>query len=462
MQQRDYQEKAKHDTIGHYSAGRRRVVVCIPTGGGKTVTAASIVRAHSGRTLWLAHREELIGQAERTLAGLGVKDYTVASLQTLFVRGTRPEADLVVVDECHHANARTYSEVIGSYGTADHLGLTATPQRTDGRALGDMYDHLVSTVNYGRLIDDGHLVDCRVISSVEALKSGAVAIDPVAAYRQHTPGQSAFLFAPTVELSKAHAKAFNDAGIPAVHVDGKTPYDERKEALRAFSDGEVQVMCNVNLFTEGTDVPRASVVILARGCGSTSLYLQMVGRALRPYPGKEMATLLDMTGAVHEHGLPTQDRIWTLEGSGVASSGLGALSMCAKCGACWDGGRKCPVCGYEKPMPTNDEGVTVDIRDVAFESVYCGSRTKRAWKHKVCRELWDWSTGSGERRKKAQGRYRELFGEDWPLNDVLDTDEKRTVYKDLVALGKGLGFKSGWADHRYRATFGKWPNAVKG
>lgn len=459
---RDYQEEAKNDTIRHFTNGRRRVVVCIPTGGGKTVTAASIVGTHPGRTLWLAHRTELISQADRTLAKLGVDNYAVASLQTLFSRGTRPYADLVVVDECHHANARTYADVIDAYPMADHLGLTATPQRADGRALGDMYDELVTTVNYGRLIDDGNLVDCRVISSAEALKAGAVAIDPVAAYKQHTPGESAFLFAPTVELSKAHAKAFNDAGIPALHVDGKTHEDDRKEALRAFAEGEVQVLCNVNLFTEGTDVPRASVVILARGCGSTSLYLQMVGRALRPYAGKEVATLLDMTGAVHEHGLPTQDRIWTLEGSGVASNGLGSLSMCDKCGACWDGGRKCPVCGYERPKPVNDEGVTVDIRDIAFEKVYDGSRTKRAWKHKVCRELWDWSKSDGAKRERAAIRYRELFSEPWPLNDVLTREEKGALYTDFVALGKELSFKKGWADHKYRALFGKWPNAHKG
>lgn len=438
------------------------MLVCIPTGGGKSATGSAIARNYAGHTLWLAHRTELIKQATGTLQRMGVKDFTVASLQSLLASGRRPDADLVVLDECHHANASTYATVLQHYSSVAHLGLTATPQREDGRALGDHYDRMVCPTSYSELIDEGSLVDCRVIASPQALSGKEVAVDPVDAYLKHTPGQSAFLFAPDVRTSKRHAEAFLNAGVVAAHVDGTTSDEERSEALRAFSAGEVQVLCNVNIFTEGTDVPRCSTVILARGCGSVGLYLQMVGRALRPYPGKECATILDLTGAVLEHGLPTADREWCLVGSGNGRACKAALAMCEQCGACWEGSRTCPVCGYTRPLPMNDEGVRVDIKNIELELAYDGSKTARHMRHKVCRELWDWSKRDGTRIEKAQHRYRELFGGSMPLNEVLSNEEKQSVYDELKVLGRSLNFKSGWCDHKYRNLFGVWPNARKG
>ena len=381
----------------------------------------------------------------------------VASFQTLFARSQRPCADLVVVDEAHHANAGTYSEVLSWYPDAQIVGLSATPQRLDGRPLGDMFDAMVSTVGYERLIADGNLVDCHVFGSPQNLKAGAVATDPVAAYQQHTPGGSSFLFAPTVELSKEHARAFNAAGIPAEHVDGATPADERAASIRRFSEGVTRVLCNVNVFTEGTDIPRADTVILARGCTSVGLYLQMVGRALRPFAGKSHATLLDLTGASLAHGLPTAERTWTLEGSGNGAA-KDPLFMCMSCGACYEKAGACPCCGYVRPKPVNSMGVEVDIRNLELLAVYAGSDTRKVHKNNEARRLYSFAKEQGLGPTYVRTEYDKLFSEPVDLNKIVPKEDKAAYYEKLKSASERIrGNRKGWIAHRYRDVFGVWP-----
>lgn len=363
---RPYQQLAFQANRAAVAAGYRAILNVSPTGSGKTVLGASILHSSVQRgrkCLWLAHRRELVEQAAASLESLGIgvgivsasasvmpkpwEPVQVASIQTLQARDRWPDADVLVFDECHHAAADTFTSVLARYATAVRIGLTATPQRGDGRALGPpLFSHLIEVARVSDLTRDGYLVPCDVIAPASPLKPGQIAQRPVDAYRKHTPGASAIVFAPTLKVAEEYTAEFNAAGISAAMVEGATHAHERKRALEAFRDGSLRVLVNVGVLTEGTDLPRCSVCILARGCGTLGLYMQIVGRALRPHSSKTRATIIDLRGVSHEHGHPTEDRVYTLDGSGIRNaSGGSEQSYCRICGAPIMPGTGCDECG---------------------------------------------------------------------------------------------------------------------
>lgn len=320
---RDYQTRAVADVEQAFGAARRVLLVC-PTGGGKTVIGAELVRRHleaGDRVAWFAHRRELVRQARDRLPGrvgvvlAGEAADPEASVQVLgtFTAARRealPDAGLVVVDEAHHVRAETWTALLDRYPEAKIVGLTATPQRGDGKGLGDAFETIVHGPSVKALIKLGHLVPIDIIAPTSA--RSALAEDPVTAWVTHAPKRPGFLFASTVADSLLYADGFGVEGINAAHVDAATPPEERAEAIAAFRRGEVQILCSVGVFTEGVDLPRAEVCCLARGADHAGTFLQMAGRVLRPHPGKARALLLDLRGVVHRHGRPDADRIWDL------------------------------------------------------------------------------------------------------------------------------------------------------
>jgi DNA repair protein RadD len=340
----------------------RRIVVVSPTGSGKTRFGAELARlktGYAGRVLWLAHRTELIDQSATALEAqelaVGVVAagsqrrpnphclVQVASLQTLLARDQKPPADLIVFDEVHHAAARQAMEFLQGYPNAQVVGLTATPQRGDGRPL-DWFADMVVLASMRELVDGGFLVDCDVIAPDEALRPGEIAREPWEAYDAHAPGQSAIVFSPTIAEAEKHAAGF---GGRAVMIEGATGRAERRRALSEFKEGRLRVLVNVGVLTEGTDLPICSCVVLARGCGTEGLYLQITGRALRRYPGKTRATLIDLRGVSHVHGHPTEDRVYSLEGSGISRGNAepNPYPACRVCGAPVSPGEGCAECG---------------------------------------------------------------------------------------------------------------------
>lgn len=335
-----------------------------------TVIAAAVVSGaieRGNRVLFLAHRSELLDQTVRKLASAGIHDVrliraacdlgspiapvTVASVQTLtrWV-GRMPKADLVVFDECHHVVAKTWQSIADSYATARILGLTATPQRADGKPLGDVFDSLVVGSTVKELTALGHLVECRTWAPFERLGTGKLGMTPIESYQRFAGTDRAVVFCTTLEHARLTEAEFLTAGITCGVVHGGLAGVLRSDTLKRFESGELRVVINVYVLTEGWDQPLCSVAIIARNPMHAGTFLQMVGRVLRPAPGKTHALLLDLAGSVHEHGLPSDDRTFTLDGKGITKSDRMALRQCPTCGGVFEcTGSTCAICGCEMP-----------------------------------------------------------------------------------------------------------------
>lgn len=397
---RAYQERAIAALRASYQRGRRRPCLVLPTGGGKTIVAAAIIQGAlrlGNRTLFVAHRRELIQQTVDKLARAGIWDVRViqaahdsgrpdapvivGSIQTLTMPrwlGRLPQADLVIPDECHHLVSDKWRLLAQAYPSARLLGLTATPQRSDGRALGDIFDDLIVGATVAELTDAGHLVPCRVFAPPDALETRQLALDPVAAYQQHGDGQRAIVFCVTVEHAAATAEQFNAAGIPAGIVTGASPHDERADTLRRFAAGELRVCVNVNVLTEGFDDPPVAVCILARKPQHPGTFLQMAGRVLRPANGKTRATLIDLCGSVHDHGPPDMQRDYSLDGKAITGAKREQIRQCPTCGAVFLAGPdRCPECGSGLPMRESDlpRSTGVGVVDIAT----LPTQPRRSW-----------------------------------------------------------------------------------
>ena len=468
---RDYQARAVADTEAAWLE-HRAVCLVAPTGSGKTRMGAELaVRAHmarpGARILWVTHRTELLDQSRNALDELGLDtgslaagcvdnteaDTIVASWQTLVSRSTvRPAADLVIIDECHHVAADEWRTVLDAYPDARILGLTATPQRKDGRPLGDTFTALVVAAQYSELIRAGHLVPCRLRRPSESLGTN-LAKEPLAAYREYAAGKSCIVFTRTIEAADKLAAEFTAAGYPSECISADTPALTRAEHIDSFKAGELRVLTCVFTLTEGFDHPATEACLLARGCQHTGTYLQMVGRVLRPAPGKTEALVIDLPGVSWIHGIPTEDRQYRLDGKSISSSA--ALRVCPECGYTWEpnGSSQCPSCGWE---PEKVEPPKPRIYDMDLEEVYAGADTPDSAKAREWERLRALCKARGWTVGFAIREYKKLFTDPPPLGTVSD-DEWRAEYVALEAFGKKRGFKPGFALVRFKEMAGRWP-----
>jgi superfamily II DNA or RNA helicase len=363
-----------------------RVCYQAPTGSGKTVLASEfLARQHDDRILILGHRDEIVQQIHRQLKVLGIRHGTIApgydetnhrvqlaSVMTVVRRLQRIKPPtLIWIDEAHHAAAKSWRKILAAWPDADVLGTTATPRRLDGKPLDDIFETLVIGPSIARLIDEGWLAPVTVFVPPRSpdlkkvkIRAGDYAVDQLSAvmansmivdgavgeYERICPGTPAIAFCVDIRHSKLVSEAFRRAGYRAEHVDGETPRRERRDLIRALGEGNIDILSNCGLISEGLDVPGVECVIGLRPTRSLALYLQMVGRALRP--GKSMAFLLDHAGNTYRHGLPTARRRWTLHGHQTDSGGDG-LRRCPACGAVNDRDAiECVHCGAELPHRT--------------------------------------------------------------------------------------------------------------
>lgn len=335
---RDYQERAVRETREHWASGARSVCLVAPTGAGKTRMGEELIDG-ADPVLWCAHRRELVTQTHKRLAqrfgsravGMvlsGEREQPAAriqvgTVQTLLARGARPPGRRLVLDEAHHYEADEWAALVQAYPEAHVLGLTATPQRQDGRPLGDTFQQLVVSASYSELIAANYLVPARVHRPSRYLGND-LAQDPVAAWLALSEGSRTFMFCSRVIAAYAWAKRFRRAGVRAEVIEGETPTRAREETLALFAKGTVRVIVNVNTMTEGVDVPEARTVLLARSFGHVGGYIQAVGRALRSAPNKPDMILIDLVGASIRHGLPTKDREYSLEGRAISGGEIEA------------------------------------------------------------------------------------------------------------------------------------------
>lgn len=462
---RDYQTRAIQQLGVEFVAnGRRAPILVQPTGAGKTVVAAELIRRcqEKGRTaLFLAPRRELVQQTSEKLHDVGVEHgiiqagnedrldtslaVQVASVDTLLSRVLRRKSlsleppELVFVDECHLAISKTRKELFDLWPDACRIGLTATPTRKDGRALSTFYDALVEPVTTRQLTEQGYLAPARYFSVAEPDLAGVKTTagdwnsrqldekvnrpkligDVVTHWLEHARTRRTVVFATSIAHSLALAEEFVRVGVAAEHVDANTQEDARAATFDRFRSGQTEVLTNCFLASYGFDLPALSCVVLARPTKSLMLYLQMLGRALRTAPGKEDALILDHSGAVRLHGFATDERLWTLDGrDALAESEHAApadedeerkITVCPECGAMFRRTNICPECGFEL------------------------------------------------RRKPAQVAVAP--GQLVPVGDPGTVTGPRPAqfYAELMGVARERGWKPGWAAYKYREAFGQWP-----
>ncbi len=362
---RPYQANALSEVSRLFREGHRRVLVCCPTGGGKTFIASNAAKtaAERGkRVLWVAHRSELVDQAVKELrevTGRKVGVFQggrkadpsamiqVASIQTLIRREEIPKADLVIGDEAHRMLADQWHGLLETYRDSYYIYLTATPERGDGKPLGDLATALVPTVQPSELIAEGVLVPCEIISPNFEIKGG-ISDDPVEAYLRWGKKRRAIFFCQSKEHAAVVAEGLTAQGIPNGVVTDSTPWAARQAIYRRVSDGTLRALVNVLVGTEGLDIPPLSVCVIARTAGHSSMYVQMVGRVMRSCRGKSSATIIDLKGVVAKYGTPDRDRTYSLEGDEAVTIDKGdmAILKCKECGSLKTS-PICPVCGYQ-------------------------------------------------------------------------------------------------------------------
>lgn len=441
MDLRPYQETLISETRAAFRSGARSVLLSLATGGGKTYTAAHIVEGSANKQnlcWWLCHRRELADQASDTFYGMNIPHglvragyaqddaaaVQIASIPTIVRRlDQMQDPDLLIFDECHHIGAASWSKIFHRYPDAKIIGLTATPWRLDGKGLGNWFDTMVSGPSVADLIGMGSLSPYRLFAPTmpeldgvktqagdyqrsalaEAMSKPTIVGDAITHYRSLCPGKRAVVFAVGVEHSQRIAAEFCAAGIPAEHVDGSMQTEERDAAVARFRKGETLVLSNADLFGEGFDVPSIEAAILLRPTKSLSLYLQQVGRALRPLPGKTEAIILDHAGNSNRHGLPDDEREWSLEDREKRRRGeAGEVSVrqCTECYFVFRPQPVCPQCGHVAPVISREiETVEGTLQEV-----------KRA---------------AAKAKRIEQGRAETL--------------------EDLIRIGQERGYKSGWA-----------------
>lgn len=357
---------------------------------------ASEFEARTGhRVLVLVHRDELADQAVAKLRAVAphlhtgkVKasdddvyaDVVVASVQTLsrparLARLTGSQSarpiGLVVHDECHLSVSPSYRKVDAAFPDAVFAGFTATLERGDGIGLGSVWDDVVATKSLKWMISKGHLVppvgrsvavqgldtagvkrsggDYQDGAVGRALEDSGAADQAAAAYREYASDRPGIVFWPTVATAEAGAESFNRAGLPSAVVSGSTPREERRRIYAARQAGEVQALHNCMVLTTGFDDPGLSAAMIARFTQSRPLYQQMVGRVLRPFPGKSDALVLDLVGASDDHKLTTlidlEEGLFAERKPCTACHRVPCACPCAGCG----GPRPCPDC--REPAP---------------------------------------------------------------------------------------------------------------
>lgn len=424
---RPYQDTMLGDVRGAFRSGFRAPLLVAPTGSGKTICFSFIAAKASSKgknVLILVHRQELLRQTSATLAAFDVphgiiasgvpetdEAVQVASVQTLVRRLERMTwtPNLIVVDEAHHATKTTgHGRVLAHFAEARVLGVTATPERLDGQGLGvaagGFFDALVMGPTVSELVELGHLsrpavyappsaVDLSGIRTVAgdfnkgelaaAMDKPVITGSAVTHYARHCDGAPAIVFCASVAHADHVAEAFKAEGYRAASVDGTLDPDTRAQRIADLGSGALQVLTSCEIVSEGTDIPIVAAAILLRPTQSLALYLQQVGRALRPYPGKTHATILDHVGNCHRHGLPDDDRTWSLDSKPRRQRKKDAeetpIRQCEQCYAVHAPAPSCPSCGFVYPVHSREvQEVEGDLTEIVTDPARLAAKREQA------------------------------------------------------------------------------------
>lgn len=468
---RPYQAELVESIRAALRAGKRRVLAYLPTGGGKTRVATAITQMtlakSAGRVIVLANRKQLVHQFAAALraAGLDVgiaqgentaglhHRVVVCSIDTIHARRyTFEDVALFAIDEAHAvAGSEKYRTLLFRHNKIPIVGLTATPfSHGLGKPypeLGNkpLFEELIVGATVQQLVDDGYLCDIDIYCPSKPDMTGAKTVRTAEGeqdYRQADIDEAAdkpelvgdivrhwlklaesrktIAFASSIAHSQHIVEQFRAAGVSAEHLDCYMDDDTRADILSRFERGEFTVLSNVALLSEGFDVPDTACMILARPTKSLTRFLQMVGRVLRPAPGKAHALLLDHSGSVERIGHPFDDLPLELCDGSPNKSGRQERDKPEP--------KPCPSCKFIKPAS-------------AHECPKCGFKPERQN---------DVQTVDGELRKL-----------DRKTKKPATPDRKQHVYSQLLGVARNKGYSPGWVAHKYRAMFDVWPRNMR-
>ncbi|EIA21404.1 DEAD/DEAH box helicase [Listeria fleischmannii] len=437
LQLRDYQQKMVSKTREALKNGYRCPCVVAPCGAGKSVILSEIIRMtthNKKQVLFIVHRKELIDQIRQTLLknDVDMKFVTLGMVQTIVKRLEKTsEPDLIVIDESHHVLANSYKKIIQHFHHALVVGFTATPVRLNGGGLGDINDILIEEVTTKWLIENQFLSPYKYFApevmetfQLHVKRTGDYDLteldnqfterkiwgDVIAHYRKLANGEQAILYASSIYQSEKMAASFREVGISSEHIDGKTPKPERNEIIQKFRDGEIKVLCNLDLIGEGFDVPDCSTVIMLRPTQSLSLYIQQSMRGMRYRPNKT-SIIIDHVGNVNRFGLPNMERTWSLEpkkGSNQTKAEA-PVKICKECFmTVLQTDNKCPHCGavFKVEAKAIEVDESAELKEIDEQTFKLDFRTPEDCKS--MKELYDYAKTHNYKRGWAyhQGKAR--------------------------------------------------------
>jgi len=463
---RDYQEKAILELREYISLGLKKVIMALPTGGGKSIIFGQIIAnaIEKGKTiLWLVHRRNLVYQMRDVLREFGIECGLIMSgnesdtklpiqlgtiqtyqrrldLDATYCNRFYIDADLLLIDEGHRSLSKTYTDVIALYSDKIIISCTATPMRADQRGMGEVYDSIADIAGVEELTKQGYLSPARYFApSTPDLKGVKIAMgdyvvkqlnekmnktklngDIVENWLKHGENRQTIVFCVNVKHSIAVRDEFIKHDIAAEHLDARSNDEARDDVFRRMEDGDTKVICNVGLYQEGLDVPNVSCIIMARPTKSMGLYRQCCGRGLRVAPGKKDCLIFDHGGVIEEHGFLEDEILWSLSGKEIAwkkpekKENEPKPAVCRVCHEIFFGLKVCPVCGTE----LKTFGKKVDANDLELIEL--------------------------KAKKKS--------------NKDMTWDDKRKLMGALIWQVQKKGYNRGWAAHSYKAYFGVWPN----
>lgn len=442
---RDYQAETINNINKELWKGNKNIVVQQPPRTGKTVIMAELARRTTDRNLrvlFLVHRVEIVEQVKKTFKDQNVNMNLcyLGMVQTITRRLERlSKPSVILIDEAHHVLAESYMKILQSFPNAIKLMFTATPYRMSGEGFEEVADVLIEGKQVPWLIENQRLspvdyyapkainTDLLKVSHGEfSNKSINMAIKPkiygdaVKHYKKLAAGTNAIAYCHSIESAKQLATEFNENGIRAVEVDGNTPADEREQIIKDFKAGKIKVLTNVELFTEGLDLPGVDTVIQLRPTQSLSLFLQFSMRSMNYRKGK-VATIIDHVGNVERFGLPTQVRHWNIEtrqkSSKVTKSDIKPVTVCGFCfSTFYKTSMTCPSCGAE-----------IKIRRTEIET------DESAELQKIT-----------ERKKERTIRLQKLMTGEIDKNILGKSPGQLKNMAELKAYAQLHGYKNGW------------------
>lgn len=470
MELRPYQQNIVDKVRNALKHRKKSVLVVLPCGGGKSVIIGAIAKMTTdkhNKILFLVHRAELCDQIQDTFEKMGV-DMSKSNIcmvqmaeHLIDVDYLGFEPDVIITDEAHHSMASNYTKIYNAYPNAIRIGFTATPTRLDNLNLSQIYEEIIESVSVQWLIDNRYLAPFRYYSAdfidLEDINENIIYSDIIENYNKFAKDKQAICYCPSVQTSKMIANLFKDNGISAEHLDGSTRKSLRDSVIGDFKVGKLKVICNVDLISEGFDVPDCEAVILLRKTESLTLFVQQSMRSMRYKPDKT-AIIIDHVGNYLKFGLPTQLRNWEYlnenkNGKKAEKSNLNEKE-CPKCYSVFpknsdtteltEDGTKyfCPFCHYVWEEKSKERKGSTFFEDCNLEEIK-GFTLKIDKSYKDCKnifELYNHSIKNGYKKS-------------WVVNKSKELGFLKSL-QDYQTLAKILGYKDGWAYIQYKSIRG--------